>query len=247
MKTLRILSVLAAAIALLAAVPGAQAQSEPKEYKTWSQKDAEKILNGSPWGKRIATKEVMEAEKDKATYSARGPAKQNTTGTFDRGDMVATEFATVVWWSARTPRRAYLRLVELAGAKVSDENAQQFAETEMPNVVVAVWGADSILRSASRLGEDDLKTAAWLDHPRLKKKIFAVDASVVKDGSGKPERILFAFPREVDGEVIVSPAEKRVVFKWKLPETPAQKLADAKQYEVIFNPEKMKSGSNPDI
>ena len=243
MKTLRFFAATLAGMALLAAAPtSAGGQGEPKEYRKWSQKDAEKYLNDSPWAKRVGTK---------IEYEKAGSDKQQDTGAYrtgmERGEMRESEHATVVWWSARTPRRAFLRLAELSGAQITDEQAEQFAEREMQHFAVTVWGGGNMVRLSAGLSEEDLKKAAWLDHPRLKRRIAPVDVEVVKDPQGKPDRIRFGFPREVDGQPTVLPTDKRLVFKWRLPKDPKETLENAKQFEVIFNPEKMKSGKTPDF
>jgi hypothetical protein len=102
-----------------------------------------------------------------------------------------------------------------------------------------------------------LMQAAWLEIPKQKRKIDCVKAEVIPDGKGGVERIIFQFPRQIDGKPVIDASSGKVIFKWKLPELaggrgpgkgpgkgeeqqPAEiKMGDAKQFDASFDVKKM--------
>lgn len=204
-----------------------------KSFRQWNKDEADKVLKDSPWGRRIATKTEFSKDADKGTGGI------NNTSATDRGEMRPTEFATVVWWSSRTPRRAWMRMIELAGQQVTQENIDEFCETPMQNHMISLWVAPGTLAISAQLTPDDLKRAAWLDVPRLKRKIEPIGVIVDKDNQGKPERFLFTFPREADGAKVMTAEDKKISFRWKLPQNKNETVDKAQQFEVQFNPQKM--------
>lgn len=205
-----------------------------QETGSWSRKDADRILNNSPWGRKVATK--LEMVKDTNKQAAQGEGENVTQ--YDRGDPREGDYAMVWWWSARTPRRAFMRIYELSGGKVGKEQADQFMETKATAHLVSIMGGGAMVAVSGKLSPEELKKAAWLQSPRLDKKIEPEEVEVVMAG-GKPDRILFKFPREVDGQPLITGEDKRILFRWKLPKSPKEKQEDAKQFEVAFEPKKM--------
>jgi hypothetical protein len=234
MKRLRI------PFALLCVASLAWAAGEPweKEFKSWDKGDTEKVLQNSPWGKKVTTREEYEKSQDKS--GGWGPQGRETSAEkLDRGIPTPKEFARAVWWSARTPRRAYMRLAELSGQPVTMDQIRQFAESPIENPVIALWESDMVMQLAMKMDPEQLKQAALLESSRLKKKIAPAEVTIVKTGAGRPDRIVFAFPKEVDGQPLATSADKVLRFKWKLPRTPKESMKDAKQFEAQFQPAKM--------
>ncbi|MBI3405164.1 MAG: hypothetical protein HY046_06870 [Acidobacteria bacterium] len=214
---------------------------DEEDYSKWSKKDAEKILTSSPWAKRTPTKTEKVKDKDK-TVMGHDVGERNLAG----GDVRDDDFATVVWWSAKTPRKAYVRLAELSGAQVSPEQAKQFIGQAMPHIFTIRVDSGPMVNLAAKLSAEELKSAAWLDSPRLNKKIAPEDAGVVM-AQGKPDRIRFHFPRELDGKPTIGADEARITFSWKLPVDPKGLIKDAKQYDVIFEMKKMTAKGEVDF
>ena len=203
-----------------------------KQSKSWERKDADKILNSSPWGKKIATK--VDYVKD-TNKSVERTSRVNDN---DRGDLKEGDYAMVWWWSGRTPRRAFMRIYELSGGKARHESAQEGTETKAEAYLVSVMGGGQMVSVSGKLEPEELKKAAWLHSPRLDRKIEPQDVQVVMAG-GRPDRILFSFPKEVDGKPLITDEDKRLLFRFKLPKSPKESLDDAKQFEAAFEPKKM--------
>lgn len=249
MKVCRVLLVVFLGVSLLYA-------GEPWKSKTpdkWSKEDVKEILEDSPWGKKVTTGFSQVREEDKT--SAGGGRGSTSPKEFER-EMAAAEFARVIWWSARVPRRAMVRMVELNGFSMDPEASKKFSESEMEEHVVTIEDTMPRMMGADRLSPEELKQAAWLEIPGQKRKVSCTEAGVVKDARGRIERVRFHFPRQVDGQPILTANEKKVVFKWKLPAMagggprkgapPAEgaaasqpKMAEAKMFEAAFDPRKM--------
>ncbi len=236
MKTLRIVCVCLFVAASLAWADDIW----DKESKSWERKDADRILSNSPWGRKVATR--METVKDE---KQRNSGEGENVNQFDR-EQRETDFANVWWWSAHTTRRAFLRIYELSGGKVSKESADEFAETKAEAYLVSVMGGGTMIAVSGRLEPEELKKTAWLHSLRLDKDVPAENVQVVMAG-GKPDRILYMFPKEVDGKPLITDDDKRILFRFKLPKSPKEKLSDAKQFEATFEPKKMVARGEADF
>ena len=252
MKVCRVLIIFFLGAALLYA-------SDPWKSKApekWDKDDVDKILKDSPWSKVVATGYTVGKEQEK-TQSGGG---RGTTSPFDSqggGPTQASEFARVIWWSAKTPRRAMIRQIELGGMSVAPEQAQKFSESVMEDHVFSLEDNASRKRSAQRLTPDQLMQAAWIEIPSKHLKVDCTKAEVIKDQRGGVERIIFMFPRQIDGKPTLDADSGKVIFKWKIPELagggrgpgksqeakaqePAEvKFGDAKQFEASFDTKKM--------
>ncbi|HEV8384508.1 MAG TPA: hypothetical protein VGQ11_06530 [Candidatus Acidoferrales bacterium] len=224
-----------AAFALMASLAAADDPWAKRSAKEWSREDVDKVMKDSPWGREIATGYTYkkESEENKST------GQKSIISKTDRGDQQPTDFATVLWWSAKTTRRAYVRMAQLSGAQISDEQVQKFAESAMPDHVVSVIRGGKMVEVSAKLSADELKKAAWLESPRLKKKILPEDVVVVKDEMGKAQQINFHFAREFEGQPTVTGEDKKLIFKFKLPKDPKTTVDKAELFDVTFQPAKM--------
>jgi hypothetical protein len=227
-----------AALALALSLAAADDPWKDAAYEKWNNGDVQKILKSSPWGHEqvTATKETPRDEKAKATK----------IGGLSQPVDVPTETVLVVWWSAKTTRRAILRQAMLGGVKFKEEDARQFTETAMPDHEIVVWGDSKTLAALARLEPAELKKAAYIDSPRLNMKIEAIAAVPEIQGNAPPDKISFHFPRKLNGQDTVTVEDKRLIFKWRLLRKPKDKLEDAKMFEVVFSPNKMISGGAAD-
>ncbi len=236
MKSVRLIAVvLACALCAFAGEPW-----DDKEPRSWSQKDVEKILNRSPWAKRVATKKEYVKSENKSNVV-------RSTTQNDRGDLVEDDFVIAWWWSSKTVRRAFLRLYEFHGAQVTPEQVQEFAESPIPAPTISIMEGGQMVAIAGKLPEDQLKKNAWLESKRFEEPIFPVEVKVITDGNGTPERIVFTFPEKVGDQPVVNAEDKRILFRWRLPKQAGQDPADAQQFEASFEPNKMQSNKAADF
>jgi len=240
MRVARLMAVvLVCALAVLAGEPW-----DDKEPKAWTAKDVDKILNRSPWAKRVATART---------------ALQNTTDTGDfRGTKASDrilgqtredDWVIAWWWSSKTVRRAYLRMHELSGGQVDAQQAQEFAESDMTTPAVSIMGGGNMIAVSGKLPVDRLKQMAWLESKRFKEEIYPQEVRILDDGAGKVDRIVFIFPEKVGDVPVVNAEDKRILFRWKLPKNPAQaqKPETAEQFEASFEPNKMTINKSADF
>ncbi len=229
-----------AGMALFLSLAVADDPWKKESYQKWNKEDVQKVLQSSPWGREVVTntKETPRDEKAKATKVGAGIYTQPVDE--------PTEWVQVLWWSAKTTRRAILQKAVLGGHKFQPEDARQFTETPMDDHVLVVWGEPKTLEALTGLEPAELKKAAYLDSPRLKTRIEPNDAAPIVEGNSPPEKIRFHFPRKLNGEDTVTAEDKRLIFKWRLLRNPKDKLGDAKMFEVVFNPNKMISGGAAD-
>jgi 23S rRNA pseudoU1915 N3-methylase RlmH len=232
-----------AVLVLLTSLAAADDPWVKRPPQDWNRSDVDKVMKDSPWGKEIATEQTY--SKDSAENKSTG-GKQLDPVT-DRGAMQDTAFAMVLWWSAKTTRRAYIRMAELSGAQFAEEQKQKFAESPMSHHVVSVIGGGEMVNVSAKIEAAELKKAAWLESARLKKKILPEDVVVVMDEKGKAQQINFLFARELEGQALVTAEDKKLIFKFKLPKSAKETVEKARQFDVTFQPAKMVAGGAADF
>ena len=219
--------------ALLSAAIGAQ---QPTAWTGWSQKDAEKILNDSPWGQTQTDTNTSEMVYSPTVGSAAGSASNRparTTGIrdeqADRNRSRATEGAynqavtinyRIRFLSARPVREALAATLLPQQSTASSEQAkremQQFIDRNFSDyIVVAVTYDASDQRLSGKAFQDfsaamanTLKNNTYLER-KDGKRIFLMDyRAPIDDGIGAR----FVFPRVVDGRAFLNSESGDVRF-----------------------------------
>src|ERR1051325_1561365 len=134
----------AAAITCALALCLAAQDKKPKPWTEWSKKDAEKILNDSPWGQTQTVTDTSEMYYSPTTTPSNGGLKNTNS----RDTQGATNQATNVkyrirWLSARPIRQALMRLIMLNMKDQPDpslaERMKNYAESRAEDeIVIAV-------------------------------------------------------------------------------------------------------------
>ncbi len=198
------------------------AQWDKKPYAEWSEKDAQKLLNDSPWGKTQSFDSPMEAFRGPVTgrvgtNSPTAPTPRDASHLFFR----------VRFLSAKPIRQALSRMIELkqkAGVKEEmAEQLKQFASGEFLEYIVVAVTSD-----ASEAGANAQQGAALLrrDNAALKnttfleikggKRIFLQEFQPARaDGFGGR----FIFLRLVDGKPFITPESEEIHFVAPLSDT----------------------------
>ena len=204
--------------ALLVSVPlSASAQWEKKPYTEWSEKEALKLLNDSPWGRTqvFTTSQPL----------FRGPTtgRQGTSG---QGTSANTANATHVnfrirFLSAKPIRQAVTRMLEINQKQpMGDELAahlKSFTSGEFLDLIVITVACDSqepganvqealgLLRTRSTVA---LKNNTFLE-TKGGKRIFLQEYQPPRpDGLGAR----FIFSRLVDGKPFITPQSEEIHF-----------------------------------
>lgn len=207
-------------------------QKDKKSWKEWTQKEADKILNNSPWAQiqtdTDATEMFFQPTSDPRITGSRTP---NAEARLEQG---ATNQATNVkygirFFSARPVRQAFVRMMQLQRKDLEPdviERMNNFAEvlaTESIIVAVTVEGTDK--RSLNKVTQifnsavtGPLKNRTYLERNDGKRLFLEEYVPPGKDGFGAR----FIFLRIVDEKPFLTPEIHDVRFVSEL--DPAVKL-----------------------
>lgn len=181
-------------------------QKEAKSWKEWSKKEAEKVLNDSPWGKLQVDTDTSEMFFQPTTDSRTSRAP-NANSRLEQG---ATNQATSItygirFFSARPVRQAFMRMIQLREGKLDPdviERMNSFAElasTESIIIAMTIEGTDKrSLGKAMQIIESaatgTLKNVTYLERNDGKRVFLEQYVPPGRDGFGAR----FIFPRIVD-------------------------------------------------
>ena len=167
---LRKLSAVLSLVCLLASGPLAQKVSQ-KPWTEWSKKDAEKLLDDSPWAQTQVETDTSEMfyspttqGQGRSSTNSRTAVGNGTIGTTSTGNNRAEEGATnqatsvkfhIFWFSARPVRQALARQAALRQGGAITPQIKAFAEsTSAQQVVVAVTFESTDQRYSARVMQD---------------------------------------------------------------------------------------------
>jgi hypothetical protein len=184
------------------------AQWEKKLYTEWSEREAQKLLDDSPWGKTQSFTASTEL-----TGSGRSGSRETLTNSFQLNFHIR-------FFSAGPTRQALARIMELKQrGKLNEEMAGQlkkFAAGEFLELVVVTVSCDAeqpglplqgALAMLQKLTTADLKSNTFLEVAG--QKVYLQEYQAPRnDGFGAR----FIFPRLVDNEPYISPKTNEVRF-----------------------------------
>lgn len=198
------------------------AQWDKKPFAEWTEKDAQKLLNDSPWGKTQSFDSPMELYRGPQT----GRQGTSTATTAAPHDAIHV-FFRVRFLSAKPVRQALSRMIELkqkAGVKEEmAEQLKQFASGEFLEYIVIAVTSDAsdaganAQQAAALLRRDNaaLKNATFLEI-KGGKRIFLQEFQPARaDGFGGR----FIFQRLVDGKPFITPESEEIHFVAPLSDT----------------------------
>jgi hypothetical protein len=204
------------AVTLLLVLPfTGSAQWDKKPYSEWSQKETQKMLDDSPWGK---TQVVTDASR-----------MFDTGRRLDSGQSRIAETSQlnfrIRFFSAKPIRQAVSRYIELQQKdKMSDQMASQLntlASADFPDYVIitVLFDADnatSIIERASalfnKLTTSQLKNSTYLLVKGGQRVFLQEYQAPRRDGLGAR----FVFPRMIDGNPLITPESGEVQFYTEL-------------------------------
>lgn len=222
-------------LAVLAAPLGAEQVWKKVDYSEWEEKTAQRILTDSPWATQVRLKGL-----DQVTLVPAGMGEI-------RNEQPTQDVVRLVWWSARAPRQATVRLAELNGTPLTEEQAERLLDPEPTETLqVRMESEGPLVALAATLSEEELKKSARLDVHGRNWQLHAQQAEVIKDTEGRPRQIIFHFPRIVSGVSLIGPMTKRAEFHWRLPKHAAPGLERVLRFNVTFHFGRMKLRNQQD-
>jgi len=197
-------------------------QKEKKSWTEWTQKEAEKILNDSPWSQiqnDTDTSEMFfQPTADPRTAGSRTP---NSDARLAQG---ATNQASnlkygVRFFSARPVRQAFIRMIQLRQKDLTPdvvERMKNFAEipaTESIIVAVTIEGTDKrslghVMQLFNSASSGTLKNTSYLERNDGKRIFLEEYVPPGKDGFGAR----FIFLRKTDKQLFLTPEVSTVRF-----------------------------------
>ena len=194
---------------IMLAYPAVSAQWNKKPYTEWSEKEATKLLNDSPWAQ---TQTITDTSQ--MTGQARADSSQS------RIAQVFNVNLRIRFLSAKPVRQALSQLMELKnGEKISAQLAARlkaFAAADFPDYIVITVTTES--DRASQLHQQTLASFYKLTTNELKSNTYLLARGqrvFIKeyqppgnDGFGAR----YIFPRLVDGKPFIAPEAGDVLF-----------------------------------
>ena len=199
------------------------AQWDKKPYAQWTEKDAQKLLNDSPWGRTLTFSSAMELYRGPQT----GRQGTSTATSAAPPNALHLNFR-VRFLSAKPIRQALARIIELkAKGGVKDDVAEQlkqFASGEFLEIIVVAVSVDSqdtgsnVQQAFGLLNQGS--TAKFKNNTFLEikggKRIFLQEYQPPRpDGFGAR----FIFQRLVDDKPFITPESEEIHFFSELSST----------------------------
>jgi len=194
------------------------AQWDKKPYEQWSDKDAQKVLNDSPWAKTWTYTSPVTLYKGPVT--GQQGARSSTS---DRNADATHIHFRIRFFSAKPVREAFSRRIELK-QKPNDELSEMLknlVQGEFGEYIVVVMSVESTepganVQQADGLlhgkGTADLKNNTYLEIKGGKRVFIKEFQKPQKDGFGAR----FLFPRLVDDKPFIGPDSEEIHFHTEL-------------------------------
>jgi hypothetical protein len=216
-------------IALIMLSAFAMAQKSDKKWTDWTKKDAQKVLQDSPWAKT-----QVETDTSEMMYSPTAAAGTSSTNN-GRAASGATNQAInlnfqIRFFSARPIRQALARMIEISqnlDAKTQADmvtKLQNFAELKSADSIIVTVTYDSpdgrysgpAFQALSSTITATVKNDSYLQRSDGKQLFLDEYVPPGKDGFGAR----FIFKREVDGKPFIDEKSGEIRFYAKLPNIP---------------------------
>ena len=172
-----------------------------KPYQDWSEKDVRKILNESPWAKRV------EIETNEQSSAVRGGGEETSSGSEGGGDGEGSSgekgrdekrgsvVFMVRWVSSRTMREAWVR-GEVLQKRIAAADTAKFLPPPSDDSQLVIAGGD--MSAFAKEDENTLREKSILLRTKSKQKIRPSTVQVVRSPDGKKVRaIVFHFQKSL--------------------------------------------------
>ena len=208
------------AIVVLVAV---SAFGQTPSWKEWSRKDAEKVLNDSPWAHFQVDTNTNEMFYKPTSDPRLGGGRRapNSAARLEEGatnEEVNVKYG-IRFFSARPVRRALVRLMQLKDSKLDPSVIERMnAFAEMPSkdsIILAVTFESNDKRAVAKVMEafagavsGTLKNTSYLERNDGKRLFLHEYVPPGRDGFGAR----FIFPRQVDGSSFINADSGEIRF-----------------------------------
>jgi hypothetical protein len=191
-----------------------------KPWTEWSKKDAEKILNDSPWGQTQIITDTSEMTYS-PTVSQTTADRSVSSSRVERGAVNQEVYVKyrIRFLSAKPIRQAFARLIEIEQKTPSPQLSEQlrgFVDRNFEEYIVVAVGFESndqrfsgpVMQEINSAVAGTLKNNTYLER-RDGKRLFLMEYKApISDGLGAK----FVFPRMIDGEPFITPDSGEVRF-----------------------------------
>lgn len=211
------------------------AQKPSKPWTEWSKKDAEKILNDSPWGHTRTESDTSEMfysptgqgrdPSQRRTQTSTSGMSQDVAGiNSNRSVSGATNQAVnlnfrIRFFTAKPIRQAFIRLMQLQNPNLDDAKKKamiNFTETHTDDWIIVAFDFDSndqrysgpVFQMLGSATTDTLKNNTYLERKDGKRVDLSEYLAPGNDGFGAR----LVFPRKVDGQPFLTPESGEVRF-----------------------------------
>ena len=221
-KTMKTVFALILMLVLVGPLAIDASQKEKKPWSEWTQKEAEKILNDSPWSQ-------IQNETDTSELFFQPTADPRTAGTrTPNSDARLAQGASnqasnlkygVRFFSARPVRQAFIRMIQLKQKNLTPdviERMKSFAEipaTDSIIIAVTIEGTDKrslghVMQLFNSASSGTLKNTSYLERNDGKRIFLEEYVPPGKDGFGAR----FIFLRMIDEQPFLTPQVSDVRF-----------------------------------
>lgn len=190
---------------------------EKKEFTEWSDKEAKRILEDSPWANKQSITEVVIQQTNRSGDAA------------DR-DILKEMWYRTQFWSALPMREARVRTMQIqdkykdksaADKKLFDENAKRFIEQPFPDsIVVRVTYGSNVVDYERKMVSFWQEQTAELQ----KNKFFLVSEgkrvpiTTLQIGPSGTREFYVFFPRNVDGQPLLAKSDAKLAIEFQHPD-----------------------------
>ena len=206
---------------LLAPFTTGASQKEKKPWSEWTQKEAEKILNDSPWSQIQNETDTSEMFYRPTSDPRTNPTTPNPEGRLAQGasNQSSNLKYGVRFFSARPVRQAFIRMIQLRQKDLTPdviERMKNFAEvpaTDSIIIAVTIEGTDKrslghVMQLFNSAVSATLKNKTYLERNDGKRIFLEEYVPPGKDGFGAR----FIFLRRMNEELFITPQVSDVRF-----------------------------------
>jgi len=196
-------------------------QKEKKPWSEWTQKEAEKVLNNSPWAQIQNDTDTTEMFFRPTADPRTNPASPNSSGRLEQGasNQASNLKYGIRFFSARPVRQAFVRMFQLRQKDLAPdvvERMKSFAELQATDsiiVAVTIEGTDKrslghVMQLFNSAATGTLKNTSYLERNDGKRLFLEEYVPPGKDGFGAR----FIFLRMPDGMPFLTPEVSDVRF-----------------------------------